>query len=86
MSEVLSPEELRAIADSAEDFAKKHIVEISGEMLEWRDTSILKSGRVRELANMLRPLATDAYAISVAESYALRAAYEFVVQQGKTSE
>jgi hypothetical protein len=85
MAGKLSAEQLREIADHAEKFAKQHIVEISDEMIEWRNTSILRNGRVRELSRMLTPLA-DLYALSVAESYAQRAAFEFVVQQGKASE
>jgi hypothetical protein len=85
MTQKLDSSQLRAIADQAEEFAKEHIVVISEEMVEWRNTSLLRAGRVRELAQILVPLA-DSYALSVAESYAQRAAYEFVVQQGKTSE
>jgi hypothetical protein len=85
MTQELDSAQLRAIADKAEEFAKEHIVVISEEMVEWRNTSLLRAGRVRELAQILVPLA-DSYALSVAESYAQRAAYEFVVQQGKTSE
>jgi hypothetical protein len=83
--EPLDSAALRKIADEATKFAEQHIVAISEEMLEWRNTSLLRNGRVRELAQMLEPLA-DSYALSVAESYAQRAAFEFVVQQGKTTE
>jgi len=76
---------LRELAGKAEEFAKEHIIAISEEMIEWRDTSLLREGRVRELSRMLIPVAAS-YALSVAESYAQRAAYEFVVQQGKDSE
>jgi hypothetical protein len=85
MTQKLDSSQLRAIADQAEEFAKEHIVEISEEMVEWRNTSLLRDGRVRELSRILMPLA-DSYALSVAESYAQRAAYEFVVQHGKTNE
>jgi hypothetical protein len=85
MTQELDSKQLREIADHAENFAKQHIVEISEEMVEWRNTSLLRDGRVRELSRILTPLA-DSYALSVAESYAQRAAYEFVVQQGKASE
>lgn len=81
----LDSAQLREIVGQAEKFAKQHIVEISGEMLEWRDTSFLRNGRVRELSRMLMPMA-GSYALGVAESYAQRAAFEFVVQQGKVSE
>ncbi len=81
----LTSEELHAIAQQAEDFSKKHIVEISNEMVQWRNTSLLGEGRVRELERILTPLA-GSYALGVTESYAQRAAYEFVVQQGKASE
>lgn len=79
------PVKLRAIATQAEEFAKEHVVVIGEEMLEWQNTSLLREGRVRELSRILTPLA-DSYALSVAESYARRAAFEFVVQQRKTSE
>lgn len=85
MAVELDSDALRAIADEAEKFALQHIVVISEEVLEWRNTSLLRNGRVRELARILGPLA-DSYALSVAESYAQRAAFEFVVQHGKTSE
>ena len=79
------PERLREISRQADEFAKEHVVVLCEELLEWDKTSILRSGRVRELSNHLRPLAgTDA--LIVAESYAKRAAFEFVVQQRKTSE
>jgi hypothetical protein len=81
----MSTEQLRAVADEAEKFATQNIIEICQEMLEWRSTSLLKNGRVRELSRILTPLA-DSYALSVAESYAQRAAYEFVVQHGKVNE
>jgi hypothetical protein len=79
------PVRLLEITENAAKFANEHVVVISEEMLEWTDTSILRDGKVRELARMLRPVA-DSYALSVAESYAKRAAFEFVVQQGKTTE
>jgi hypothetical protein len=85
MAEFLTSEQLREIADQAEKFARQHIVVISEEMLEWRNTSLLREGRVRELSRILTPLARS-YALGVAESYAQRAAFEFVVQQGKVSE
>ena len=85
MQLVQDPERLRAIAAEAAKFAKDHVVVICEEVLEWHNTSILREGRVRELARLLEPLA-DSYALSVAESYARRAAFEFVVQNRKTNE
>lgn len=78
-------ERLWEIARKAEEFAKEHIVVISEEMLEWQKTTLLRDGRVRELARFLGPLA-DSHVLSVAESYARSAAFEFVVQQGKVNE
>ena len=77
---------LRAIAAEAEAFAKEHVVEMCAELSEWSKTSLLRNGRVRELARMLKPVAGEHYALSTAESYVKHAAFEFVVQQGKTSE
>ncbi len=73
---------LHDIAKKAEEFSKEHVVAMSGELIEWSSTGILKDGRVRELAHILHELAGP-NALTVAESYAKSAAFEFVVQQGK---
>jgi hypothetical protein len=85
MATKLTPEQLREIAEKAENFSKEHVVVLCEELLEWSNTAILRGGRLRELATMISPIAgTDS--LKVAESYAKSAAYEFVVQQGKTNE
>lgn len=78
-------ERLREIARQAEIFAKENVISLCRELLEWSQTSILREGRVRELANLVRPMA-GSDALSVAESYAQHAAFEFVVQHRKASE
>ncbi len=35
------------------DFAKENIQELCEEILEWMDTSVLRNGKVRELAEAL---------------------------------
>jgi hypothetical protein len=79
------PVKLRALADYAEAFAKEHIVEMCEEMLEWTNTTTLRSGFVRQLAHICKPIAGP-HALSLAESYVKNAAFEFVAQQGKASE
>lgn len=74
--------EKRKIADAAEAFAMKHVVELCEEFLEWSDTGILRDGKMRELRAILKPMLNND-ASSVAESYAKNAAIKFVVQQGK---
>lgn len=74
-------EKCRAICDEASRFAREHVVELCEEMREWDKTAILRDGRVRELANNLRPVAGHS-ALSVAESYVRVAAFDFVVQHG----
>lgn len=74
------------VANKAVKFAEEHIVEMCREMVAWRSTSILRDGRVRELARMLEPLGGDHYALSIAESYVTNAAFKFVANQGKTTE
>lgn len=78
----LDAEQCRKICDDATKFAQKHVVELCEEMREWDKTAILRDGRVRELANDLRPVAGHS-ALSVAESYVRVAAFDFVIQQGK---
>jgi hypothetical protein len=79
----LDPERLRAIAQQAEEFAKEHVVVLCEELLEWSNTAILRGGRLRELAMMISPIA-GTESLKVAEGYAKSAAYEFVVQQGRS--
>jgi hypothetical protein len=77
---------LREIADRVEAFAEQHVVECCEEMLELQNTSILRvGGRIREMAEMLIPVTGGYSHLRVAESYVQRAAYRFVVQQGKKS-
>lgn len=83
MNFVLETEECLKISEAANKFAVAHVVLLCEEMREWDKTSILRSeGRVRQLADILRPLAGSS-ALRVAESYVRVAAYDFVVQQGK---
>lgn len=75
--------ECQKISNAAKEFSEAHVVLLCEEMREWDKTSILRSeGRVRQLADILRPLA-GSIALRVAESYVRVAAYDFVVQQGK---
>lgn len=70
--------ELRQVRDEGTAFAKLHVQQLAVELLEWQNTSILRSdGRVRELAHLLKALDT-AHALKIAENFAIRAALEFV--------
>lgn len=65
--------ELKTIRETAKQFAKEHLSECAAELLVWHSTSLLKDGRVRELARMLRPIHSSD-ALQGAELYINRAA------------
>ena len=64
MSAINNPLELM---NFAQDYAKQHIYECAEEIIEWRNTCILRSGRVRAIATMIQPLVGDK-SLNVAES------------------
>lgn len=74
MSEVLQ-RHAEAVA-----FAKEHMAECVNEILEWQRTSILRDGKVRQLAQLCNHGAGTG--LSVAQSLVERAAYEFIDQLG----
>ncbi|MEI2416149.1 hypothetical protein V8Z80_08185 [Orrella sp. JC864] len=47
----------KPIMAAAKAFAQRHYVELAAEELEWQDTALLRNGRMRELAEMLKPIA-----------------------------
>jgi hypothetical protein len=61
--------DLKKIREAARQFAADNIAECAVEILEWHDTAILRDGKVRELAYMLRPLFNDADNLRGAESF-----------------
>lgn len=60
------------------EFARKHLKEGAQELLEYDRIGILKSGRVRELANLWYETA-GYYSLSIAESAFKTAALEAAV-------
>ncbi|HIE4193447.1 MULTISPECIES: DUF551 domain-containing protein [Burkholderia] len=66
---------LTAARDAATAYAREHARELATELLEWSDTTLLRDGRVRELARMLQVL-DAAHALKLARSFAERAALE----------
>jgi hypothetical protein len=71
----MDPNEQR---EKARDFAKANIRELAFEVNEWSDTARLRDGRLRELA-VLCEFAGEHYALRVAEDFARRAAFDFVI-------
>jgi hypothetical protein len=78
-------DELKEIRIQAETFAREHVVECAVELLEWSNTSLLRDGRVRELAKMLQQL-DEHHSLTLAERFATRAALERAVQPAPTEE
>lgn len=67
----MTEEELKL--KEAEEFAHKHVREIAAEIIEWQNTSILRSGRLRELADICSYI-TSTHALNFAEGLAVREA------------
>lgn len=67
-------DDLAAQRAAAIKFATEHVREMAAELLEWQDTSILRDGKVRELAKMCA--FADYHALKVAEHFVHRAALE----------
>lgn len=78
-----SSAQLEAVRKSAQRFAKKHVAELATELLEWSNTSILRNGRVRELAHILKALDTT-HALKIAENFAVHAALEVAAKSNKS--
>ncbi|WP_321944663.1 hypothetical protein [Burkholderia cenocepacia] len=70
---------LTAARDAATAYAREHARELATELLEWSDTTLLRDGRVRELARMLQVL-DAAHALKLARSFAERAALELAAR------
>ncbi|WP_157661653.1 hypothetical protein [Burkholderia ubonensis] len=67
--------EIKAARNKATAYAREHAQELAVELLEWSDTALLRNGRVRELAQILKTL--DAHhSLTLARSFAERAALE----------
>ena len=67
------------IMRAAKAYAKANVIECCREIIEWQDTAVLRSGRVRELADVLRPM-VDHDALRLAESLIKRAAMEKIAE------
>jgi hypothetical protein len=74
----VDPVKLRAVRDAGIAFAKQHVKELAQEILDWEETAVLKKdGRLRELANILKPL-DGAKPLTLAQSFAMREVLNFV--------
>lgn len=74
------PEDPNALMDKGKAFAKTNVREGAREILEWRDTCVLRDGVVRALADIIRPV-TRAESLSVAKHLFQDAALEAVASQ-----
>jgi hypothetical protein len=64
-------------------FAETHVAELADEAIEWQDSSVLRDGKLRELAKMCAPWTGSQYALSVAQNFATRAAWQLAKQAEK---
>lgn len=69
------PEKMR----ECQRFAADNIIECVAELLEWQDSAVLRDGKIRQLAEMIRPL-DEVHSLKVAQRTVERAALEFVAQ------
>ena len=74
MSENMTPSDAKVIREQCRAYAAEHVAELSAELLEWHDTSILCDGKVRELARMCSEFVDKSDALPVAKSMVERAA------------
>lgn len=68
------------VMKKAENFAEANLKECAAEMLEWRETSILRNGKVRELAAILHTVDPH-YALTLAGNMIKTAAMRKVVAE-----
>ncbi|KVP90741.1 hypothetical protein WJ95_09570 [Burkholderia ubonensis] len=66
---------LKKALDTAIAYANKHVNELAEEILEWKDTSVLRQGRLRDLAKIVS-LINGRTSLELAKSLAERAALE----------
>jgi hypothetical protein len=73
-------DKLHRARDSGRLFAEQHVRELAMEILEWQNTALLRDGKLRELAHILKALDAS-HALKIAENFAIRAALELAAQQ-----
>lgn len=72
--------EIKAAREEAVKFAREHAKELAVELLEWSETSVLRHGRVRELAKNLEALDRH-HSLKLAQSFAEHAALELAARR-----
>ncbi|MDN7814857.1 hypothetical protein [Burkholderia vietnamiensis] len=72
--------EIKAAREDAVKFAREHAQELAVELLEWSETSVLRRGRVRELAKNLEALDRH-HSLKLAQSFAEHAALELAARR-----
>lgn len=72
--------EIEAAREEAVKFAREHAQELAVELLEWSETSVLRHGRVRELAKNLEALDRH-HSLKLAQSFAEHAALELAARR-----
>ncbi|WP_176016618.1 hypothetical protein [Burkholderia sp. BCC0398] len=71
----MTERELKEARDAATAYAREHVQELAEELLEWSDSTLLRNGRMRELARILQSL-DGAHSLTLARSFAERAVLE----------
>ena len=64
----------KKLRDESEAFAKRYLGECATELIEWGETSLLREGKVRELAKLCSAWAGSQDALPIAERMVNRAA------------
>lgn len=72
--------EHRRVMEEGREYVKAHLAECAREMLEWYDTALLRDGRMRELAKILKPISPNYDSLGLAESLVRRAALELAAR------
>lgn len=68
--------DLNKLRSDSVSFAQRHLVECAKELVEWRETSLLCNGRVRELGRMCSEFVGKDHGLKMAESLVKNAALD----------
>lgn len=70
----------KANREMCASYIKKHLAECAEEVLEWHMKSVLRDGKVRELAGMVAEWAGNSHALTIAENMVGGEALRFAAQ------
>ena len=76
----MTRDELIEKRSAAEAFCKQHAIECAQELIEWQDTSLLRDGKLRELAKLCEAFMGNHDGLRGAERMVERRALELAIQ------